>query len=161
MKFKKIILKPLGIIIFTAFIICVYVFGFAIFAGSFYLLIKGEKGIHKSHLLNETKIQKYNEKNNGPMFKSYMSELQKRIKKNWHPIRGYKSKRVVVLFKISKEGRLLKLNINKSSGVSNVDDAALEAIRKSAPFDPLPHEYQEKDVDIQFTFDYNVFNKNE
>ncbi len=92
-----------------------------------------------------------------PDFGPYMRELQRRIKRNWHPPRGNESKRVVLLFKVSKDGKLLRLNINKSSGVASADDAALEAIRMSAPFRPLPPEYQGNDIDIQFTFDYNVF----
>lgn len=92
-----------------------------------------------------------------PDFGPYMRELQRRIKRNWHPPRGNESKRVVVLFKVSRDGRLLRLNINKSSGVSDADDAALDAVRMSAPFRQLPPEYQGNDIDIQFTFDYNVF----
>lgn len=92
-----------------------------------------------------------------PDFGPYMRELQRRIKRNWHPPRGNESKRVVLLFKVSRDGRLLRLNISKSSTVGEADDAALEAVRMSAPFRPLPPEYQGNDIDIQFTFDYNVF----
>jgi TonB family protein len=92
-----------------------------------------------------------------PDFGPYMRELQRRIKRNWHPPRGNESKRVQLLFKVSRDGRLLRLNISKSSGVSDADDAALEAVKMSAPFRPLPPEYQGNDIDIQFTFDYNVF----
>jgi len=92
-----------------------------------------------------------------PDFGPYMRELQRRIKRNWHPPRGNESKKVVLLFKVSRDGRLLRLNINKSSGLSDADDAALEAVKMSAPFRPLPPEYQGSDIDIQFTFDYNVF----
>ena len=92
-----------------------------------------------------------------PDFGPYMRELQRRIKRNWHPPRGNESKRVVVLFKVSRDGRLLRLNINKTSGNPEADDAALESVKMSAPFRPLPPEYQGSDIDIQFTFDYNVF----
>lgn len=92
-----------------------------------------------------------------PDFGPYMRELQRRIKRNWHPPRGNESKRVQLLFKVSRDGRLIRLNISKSSGVADADDAALEAVKMSAPFRPLPPEYQGKDIDIQFTFDYNVF----
>jgi len=92
-----------------------------------------------------------------PDFGPYMRELQRRIKRNWHPPRGNESKKVVLLFKVSRDGRLLRLNISKSSGLADADDAALEAVKMSAPFRPLPPEYQGNDIDIQFTFDYNVF----
>lgn len=92
-----------------------------------------------------------------PDFGPYMRELQRKIKRNWHPPRGNESKRVVLLFKVSRDGRLLRLNIHKGSGAPEADDAALDAVRMSAPFRPLPPEYQGSDIDIQFTFDYNVF----
>ena len=92
-----------------------------------------------------------------PDFGPYMRELQRRIKRNWHPPRGNESKRVVLIFKVSRDGRLLSLNISKSAGNSEANDAALEAVKLSAPFRPLPPEYQGSDIDIQFTFDYNVF----
>lgn len=92
-----------------------------------------------------------------PDFGPYMRNLQQRIKRNWEPPRGEESRRVVLLFGISKDGRLTSLRIHKSSGLESADKAAMEAVRLSAPFAPLPAEYKENTVDIQFTFDYNVF----
>lgn len=92
-----------------------------------------------------------------PDFGPYMRELQRRIKRNWNPPRGNKSKRVVLVFKLGRDGRLLSLKVDAPSGNPESDHAALEAVKASAPFRPLPAEYRGNDVDIQFTFDYNVF----
>lgn len=92
-----------------------------------------------------------------PDFGPYMRELQRRIRSNWDPPKGNESKRVVLLFKIAKDGRLLSVRVMKSSGLPNADRAALNAVRLTAPFKPLPAGYRESSVDIQFTFDYNVF----
>ncbi|OGI16639.1 MAG: hypothetical protein A2287_06615 [Candidatus Melainabacteria bacterium RIFOXYA12_FULL_32_12] len=92
-----------------------------------------------------------------PDFGPYMRELQRRIKRNWNPPRGNESKRVVILFKVSKDGRLLSLSVLNSSGNRETDQAAVSAVQLTAPFKPLPPEYRENSVDIQFTFDYNVF----
>jgi TonB family protein len=86
-----------------------------------------------------------------------MKELQRRIKMNWDPPKGNESKRVVLLFKIAKDGRLLSCSVFKSSGLPNADNAALNAVKLAAPFRPLPPEYKGQNIDIQFTFDYNVF----
>ena len=86
-----------------------------------------------------------------------MVNLQHEIKKNWHPPKGKDSKRVVALFKVDKQGNLLSTKIEKSSGDKLTDMAAISAIRASAPFEALPEQYTEKDVDINFTFDYNVW----
>lgn len=94
-----------------------------------------------------------------PDFGPYMRELQKSIKSNWNPPKGNESKRVVLLFKVAKDGKLLALKIFKSSGVFAADEAAMKAVNATAPFKPLPKAFKGKSVDIQFTFDYNVFNK--
>lgn len=92
-----------------------------------------------------------------PDFGPYMRELQRRIKMNWDPPKGNESKRVVLLFKIAKDGRLLSCRVFKSSGLQNADAAALNAVKLAAPFRPLPAEFKGQNIDIQFTFDYNVF----
>lgn len=92
-----------------------------------------------------------------PDFGPYMRELQRRIKMNWEPPKGNESKRVVLLFSISRDGRLLSMKLLKSSGVAVADKAAMSAVQLTAPFKPLPPDYRGNSVDIQFTFDYNVF----
>lgn len=98
-------------------------------------------------------IDSYREPDFGP----YMRELQRRIRANWDPPKGNESKRVVLLFKIAKDGRLLSCRVLKSSGLPSADTAAMNAVKATAPFKPLPAGYRESSVDIQFTFDYNVF----
>jgi len=95
-----------------------------------------------------------------PNFGPYMSELSRRIKANWDPPRGDESKRVVLLFTIAKDGRLLNVKVVKSSGTPLADKAALAAVELTAPFRPLPSEFKGPSIDIQFTFDYNVFGVN-
>lgn len=90
-------------------------------------------------------------------FGPYMRDLQRRIKMNWDPPKGNESKRVVLLFSISRDGRLLNVKVSKTSGVPAADRAAVSAVQLSAPFKPLPSEFKGSKVDIQFTFDYNVF----
>ena len=92
-----------------------------------------------------------------PDFGPYMRDLQQRIKRNWDPPKGEESRRVVLLFTIARDGRLLGVSVSKSSGLQSADRAALNAVKLTAPFRPLPAEYRESSVDIQFTFDYNVF----
>lgn len=92
-----------------------------------------------------------------PDFGPYMRDLQRRIKMNWNPPKGNESKRVVLLFKIAKDGRLLSCSVFKSSGLPSADKAAIDAVKLTAPFKPLPAEFKGQSIDIQFTFDYNVF----
>ena len=92
-----------------------------------------------------------------PDFGPYMKELQRRIKMNWDPPKGNESKRVILLFSIARDGRLLNVKVHKSSGLPVADNAAIDAVKLTAPFRPLPPEFKGNSVDIQFTFDYNVF----
>jgi TonB family protein len=86
-----------------------------------------------------------------------MADLQRRIKKHWFPPKGNESKRVMVVFKVHSGGELSDLRIDHSSGVQIADKAALDSVQNAAPFRPLPAGAPDA-VDIQFTFDYNVFN---
>lgn len=93
-----------------------------------------------------------------PNFGPYMDELQKRIKRCWFPPKDLANKRVMVIFKIHSDGSLSHLRIDKSSGSALADQAALKAVESAQPFRQLP-KYAPSDVDIQFTFDYNVFSR--
>jgi TonB family protein len=92
-----------------------------------------------------------------PDFGPYMKELQRRIKMNWDPPKGNESKRVILLFSIARDGRLLNVKVHRSSGLQSADNAAINAVKLTAPFRPLPPDFKGNSVDIQFTFDYNVF----
>lgn len=90
-------------------------------------------------------------------FGPYMADLQRRIKRAWFPPKGNESKRVKVIFKVHKDGQMSNLRLLVSSGLTIADQAALKAVENAAPFRELPAGAPD-DVDIEFTFDYNVFN---
>jgi TonB family protein len=92
-----------------------------------------------------------------PAYAPYRADLQRRIKRAWFPPRGFESKRVRVVFKVHKDGKMTNLRILISSGLQIADAAALKAVENAAPFRPLPDGIP-NDVDIEFTFDYNQFN---
>jgi TonB family protein len=92
-------------------------------------------------------------------FGPYMNDLQRNIRSNWFPPKGKESQRVVCIFKIHRGGQVSNLRIERSSGNAAADQAALKAIKiSSAWFQSLPAGASD-DVDIQFTFDHNVFYK--
>ena len=93
---------------------------------------------------------------NPEIFGSYMKELQSKIKLNWDPPKAEESVHVTTLFKVMKNGKVSSLKVIKSSGYTEMDKAAIEAVKKSAPFRALPSEFEGNYVDVQFTFDYNV-----
>ena len=62
---------------------------------------------------------------------SYMADLQRRVKRSWFPPKGNESKRVVVVFKIDRNGNMSNLRLEKSSGLAIADTAALKAVKCS------------------------------
>lgn len=89
-------------------------------------------------------------------FAPYLRDVQMSIKQNWNPPKGNESKRVVLLFTIGKDGSLQKYKVLESSNLDVMDEAALKALKATAPFKPLPAEFEDDSIDIQFSFDYNV-----
>jgi TonB family protein len=89
-------------------------------------------------------------------FGPYMSSLQRKIKRSWKPPRGSESNRIVVTFTVLQDGRLGNLKIIRSSPNPEANMAALKAVTDASPFEPLPPGAG-PDIDIEFTFDYNVF----
>jgi len=87
----------------------------------------------------------------------YMQDLQARIKRAWHPLKGGESKKAKVVFTVSRDGSITRLHTVNSAGDAAVDAAGLKAVENAAPFRPLP-EGAPTSVDIEFTFDYNAFN---
>jgi len=94
------------------------------------------------------------ELNMGP----YMAALQRKIKRAWKPPRGTESNRIVANFKVRRDGSITDLKLIVQCSYPEANLAALEAISNAAPFDALPAGSIDP-VDIEFTFDYNVFQK--
>jgi TonB family protein len=91
-------------------------------------------------------------------FGPYMARIQEMIKRKWTPPRGSESKRIVVKFSISRSGQVTNVKVVNSNGGTDANNAALAAIRNASPFPQLPVG-SGPSVDIEFTFDYNVFKR--
>ena len=88
---------------------------------------------------------------------AYLQELQQRVKQQWVPELTQTSRRTVLHFTINRSGEINGLVIAQSSGFEVTDQAALSAVKRAAPFGPLPSAYPENHIDIQFTFNINVY----
>ena len=49
------------------------------------------------------------------------------------------------------------LQLVQPSGYRAIDEAALSAIKRAAPFAPLPPGYSQDNIIIRFTFNINVY----
>ncbi|MCM1339294.1 MAG: TonB C-terminal domain-containing protein [Muribaculaceae bacterium] len=89
-------------------------------------------------------------------FGPYMREMQRRIKSNWNPPQDKFSRKVTLLYEIKKSGEVTNVSIVQSSGNKKMDKSAIKALEAASPLRPLPAEFKEDSVKVQFTFDYNV-----
>jgi TonB family protein len=68
----------------------------------------------------------------------YEDKLEKRISEFWHPTNAENPRNLIVEIKIGKDGSLLSLKTQRSSGSLPADQSAILAVKKAAPFDKLP-----------------------
>lgn len=100
--------------------------------------------------------QEHKQLNMPPYFQQYMRDVERKIKPNWKPPKDL-SGRTILTFRLGKNGELLAIHVSESSDSEEIDKAAITAVKMSAPFEPLPVEFEGNSVDINFTFDCNVF----
>lgn len=87
----------------------------------------------------------------------FMADMQRKIKREWHPPKGNTSDRIQVLFRLSKEGALSDLRVLTPGLSEAASRAATEAVtRASKNFSPLPAGAPDS-IGLEFTFDYKVF----
>lgn len=104
----------------------------------------------------QSSLKSVDKKASEPDFGPYIAELQRRIRHNWKPPAVKENKHISVIFRIKRDGSLSGLHIHQSSGFPEADEAALDAVRTTAPFRPLPDNYRGQDIPVQFTFDYEL-----
>ncbi|MBN3926353.1 TonB family protein [Nostoc sp. NMS4] len=88
---------------------------------------------------------------------SYLNKLKQRVQQQWLPGISQSNRRTVLNFTINRSGEVSNLNILQTSGFHVTDEVALNAIQRAAPFAPLPTGYPKKYINIEFTFDINVY----
>ncbi len=62
-------------------------------------------------------------------------------------------KKAVVIAIIGRDGKLLGADFNLKSGIQGFDEAALEAVKKAAPFKPLPKAYPQTSIEEHWHFE--------
>ncbi|MBI2081374.1 MAG: TonB family protein [candidate division NC10 bacterium] len=91
-------------------------------------------------------------------YAAYLEQVQRRIEREWRyprlaQERGLTGK-LVIEFAIRQDGRLARLRLADSSGISILDDAAVEAVRRAAPYAALPDNMGLDRLNIVASFEY-------
>jgi len=100
-----------------------------------------------------------------PKYNDYLEQVRRKIKANWGfpcvPDEDrrrceYKTTQLVVEFGIAKDGRVPFVVVRNSSGFPIYDDYAVNAIKFSSPFPPVPDSISRTGFPINATFRYVV-----
>ncbi|MFQ5848386.1 MAG: TonB family protein [Candidatus Methylomirabilales bacterium] len=91
-------------------------------------------------------------------FAPYLVEVKRRIERQWHiPVYAREvglTGKLVLVFSITMGGDLTRVQVSKSSGVSILDDAAVEAVKAAAPYAPFPPMFTFRQLNIIANFEY-------
>ena len=72
-------------------------------------------------------------------YPAYFGVIKSYVDENWqYPIGVNDSIEIIVSVKIARTGKLLDVSVEKSSGDKAFDASLLKAVKKAAPFPPLP-----------------------
>lgn len=111
---------------------------------------KGEVGKTLSLNTSELKYQKY------------LMDMKRKIEFHWEypalAARNGWQGNLMINFRINRDGSVSDISLERSSGYPMLDDAAITAVRLSAPFPPFPANFSIEDISIkgQFTYHLNV-----
>lgn len=88
-------------------------------------------------------------------FGPYMTKMKKDIQAKWKPPKGFEDRRVVAVFTIMRDGKIVDPSIVDGSGLKDVDDSAMSALQAASPLDPLPTG-SPRYVQMRYQFDWRV-----
>ena len=88
-------------------------------------------------------------------YASYFAHIKRRIQNAWiWPLEAQKNRGELLLrFKLRKNGTLEEVRLIKSAGVRILDDLAMAAVTKAAPFNPFPEGLERKSITATFVYD--------
>ncbi len=85
----------------------------------------------------------------------YLNLIMTKIANNWlNPLRGGRRISVVIYFRILRSGDVVDVKVERSSGNSLFDQAALRAVLASSPLPPLPQSYTGDFLGVHFEFEH-------
>jgi len=88
----------------------------------------------------------------------YLIGIKNKIENRWSTLEveilSGEIKKVIIKFKILRNGRIERAEIERSSGFPPFDNSALRAVLSSAPLPPLPKDFIEDSLVIHFGFEY-------
>jgi protein TonB len=94
-----------------------------------------------------------------PDFGRYLNIIEKRVRSAWQYPEGISGvHKVNLVFVLDQGGQLVRVRVVKSAN-SKLDNSAMQAMRRAAPFPPVPESLRElagEEIRIRFTIDFGV-----
>ena len=94
-----------------------------------------------------------------PRFRPYLQEVRKTIASRWDEPRAAAGEpdkgSLTVEFRIGSTGALLAVSVTRSSGGRGLDFAAVEAVKRAAPFEALPASMGSEEITVRALFVYD------
>lgn len=94
----------------------------------------------------------------GSRYAYYVSVVQRKVSENWLKYEVdptvREGRRVYVSFDISRGGEPSNIQVEQSSGVPSLDISAVRALQRIDTFGPLPSDYSQNKVSVEFWFDW-------
>ncbi|KPJ60513.1 MAG: hypothetical protein AMJ46_05740 [Latescibacteria bacterium DG_63] len=91
-------------------------------------------------------------------FRYYLVAVRNKVSSNWSPPAGLVTSsgtvRVVVFFRILRDGKIADLAVETPSAVGLFDQSALRAVLRAQPFPPLPRGFADNSLGVHFGFEY-------
>ena len=85
----------------------------------------------------------------------YLNIIQKKVNGNWKfEYNGAVNEKVIVYFKVYRNGQVQEATVERSSGINFLDQSALRAVVLSNPLPPLPVEYEGTFLGVHFGFEF-------
>ncbi len=86
----------------------------------------------------------------------YFAEIRRRVKRNWNPSEPNNNRHTILAFSIQRNGQVTNLRITQSSGSTASDQESLAALQKAAPFPPIPENFPDPQLKVQFNFNIYI-----
>jgi len=87
-------------------------------------------------------------------YPEYLMELRDRIQQNWKPPAARQSLSTVVYFRIGRNGKVLRVVVEKATKNIKFDLSAQRAVITSDPLPPLPEGFENESLGVHFEFIY-------
>jgi TonB family protein len=88
-------------------------------------------------------------------FAWYLSRVQAKVTERWAG-KALPGQQPVAVYEINRQGQVSRLAIEKSSGNTYYDQAALRAITEANPFPPLPEEFVGQTLRVHLGFNFSA-----